>query len=222
MPNDVVAFIPARAGSKGVPGKNKRIVAGKPLIQYSIEAARDASAVSRIIVSTDDEDILQIATACGAETVARPSDIAGDESPVIDAVRHALGSSMPLAVVLLQPTSPLRSAADIDATVGLYLEHGAPVCSVYRVDDAHPARMYGIVADRLVPLMPELAAIRRQDLPAVYHRNGAIYVFGPAEIDSGAIIGPDMMPYVMSHESSVNVDTELDLYLLEAVMRSAA
>lgn len=222
---ETVAIIPARGGSKGVPGKNKRLVGGLPLIAYSITAARDSARIDRIVVTTDDDDIAAIALAEGAEVVVRPGEIAGDASPVIDAVIHALAHievTQPSAVVLLQPTSPLRTGSDIDAALALFQAHGAPVCSVCRAEDAHPARMYRVVDGRLQSLMPELASERRQDLPPVFHRNGAIYVFGPNEIARREIITSDMVAYEMPGESSVNIDTELDLLLLEAVLARRA
>ena len=219
-----VAIVPARGGSKGVPGKNKRPVRGRPLITYSIQAGLAARTLDRVIVTTDDPEIAAIARAEGAEVVDRPADIAGDSSPVIDAVVHALDAlaiADPAAVVLLQPTSPLRSGEDIDRALALFETTGLPVCSVCRAEDAHPARMYHIEDGRLRPLMPELATLRRQDLPPVYHRNGAIYVFGPEQIARREIIAAEMAAYEMAPERSVNIDTELDLLLLEAVLAQA-
>lgn len=216
-----VAIIPARAGSKGVPGKNKRVVGGKPLIAYSIDAALAATTLDRIVVTSDDEETCDLARAAGAEVVRRPEDIAGDTSPVIDAVRHALAESgidRIGALVLLQPTSPMRTGADIDAAVALFERTEMPVCSVYRVDDAHPARMYRMDGTTLAPLMPDLASIRRQDLPPIYHRNGAIYVVGQRELDRGEIVTEPMTAYEMSFESSINIDSELDLAVLEHVL----
>lgn len=222
---EVVCLIPARGGSKGVPHKNRRPAGGIPLISHTIRAAREAGVASAVVVTTDDEEIARIARAEGAEAIERPAAIAGDESPVIDAVRHALdvrraaGCAEAGAIALLQPTSPFRAPGDIDAAVGLFFSGGnTPVCSVYQTEDAHPARMYRIVDGRLVSLMPELSSVRRQELPPVYHRNGSIYVFGPNEVASGIIIGDRMIPYVMPAESSVNVDTEVDLLLVNAML----
>jgi N-acylneuraminate cytidylyltransferase len=224
MTGEVIAIVPARGGSKGVPQKNRREVAGLPLISYTLRAARQAGSLDRIIVTTDDNEIARIAREEGAEVVIRPTEIAGDKSPVIDAVRHALdalrdqGGQAADIIVLLQPTSPFRSADDIDSAVALFRKEGRPVCSVYRCEDNHPARMYQIESGRLVPLFPEMAAVRRQDLPEVFHRNGSLYVFGPREVESGEIIGADMVPYVMPPSSSVNIDTELDLVLMAAML----
>lgn len=213
------AIIPARAGSKGVPGKNKRIVHGRPLISYSIEAAQAAKLLDGVIVSTDDPEIADICAAENVEIVMRPAAMAQDDSQVVDAVRHALGSRAFQAVVLLQPTSPLRTGADIDAAIRLFRENGKiPICSVCRVEDAHPARMYRISRDRLESLMPELSHVRRQDLPPVYHRNGALYVFGEQEVINRTIITDYMLPYVMPTETSINIDSEMDLLLLETFL----
>lgn len=224
MRPEILALIPARGGSKGVPHKNRRLVAGKPLIRYSIDSARAASRLTQIAVTTDDPEIAAIARDAGVMVIDRPAEIAADQSPVIDAVRHALGTlrerGLPAfdGVVLLQPTSPLRTGEDIDRAVDLYLHDRNPVCSVYRCEDNHPARMYSIDGQRLKPLMPELDSVRRQDLPAVYHRNGALYVFGQREVESGRIISPLMTPYVMDQSVSLNVDTEFDLVVLEAML----
>ncbi|WP_349742764.1 acylneuraminate cytidylyltransferase family protein [Roseateles cavernae] len=229
MRHEAIGFIPARGGSKGVPGKNKRLLAGKPLIQWSIEAALDSACIDAIVVSTDDSEIAFIARALGAEVVERPSDIAEDASPVIDAVRHAMswwtgtGRPLPSCVALLQPTAPMRLSSDIDAAVDLFFDHAmTPVCSVVRCEDNHPARMYR-QSDQglLLPLFPELAAARRQDLPPVFHRNGAVYVFGQREIESGVIIGEHMLAYEMPASRSLNIDTELDMVVLQAVMSGA-
>lgn len=219
----VLALIPARGGSKGVPGKNTRIVAGKPLLAHSIHQALAAETVDVTVVSSDDAVILATAGEHGATALRRPATMAQDHSPVTEAIAHAYDSYGPFdAIVLLQPTSPLRLPADIDAAVQLFLRTGRPVCSVYRVEDTHPARMYRIenhgVTDDLSPLMRDQASLRRQDLPPVYLRNGALYVFGPEQVTAGRIITDDMVAYVMPPESAVNVDTEMDFVLLKLIM----
>lgn len=193
------------------------------MIGYTFAAARDASMIDRIIVTTDDADIAALAHDAGLIVVERPAAFAEDESPVIDAVNHAL-SHVEIgdvsAVVLLQPTSPLRTGADIDAALKLFDQSGMPVCSVVRVEDAHPARMYRIEAERLVPEIPALASARRQDLPPLYLRNGAIYIVGPDHLALGAIICDPMVPYIMPANRSANVDAEIDLVVLEALLKA--
>ena len=227
MTGKAIAIVPARGGSKGVPHKNRREVGGLPLISYTLRPAKQAASLDLIVVTTDEEEIAAIARAEGVEVVMRPPEIADDESPIIDAVRHALDAlwqrdcSSAEVIALLQPTCPFREPGDIDAAVGLFREHRMPVCSVYRCEDNHPARMYRIEHGRLVPLFPELAAARRQDLPRVYHRNGSLYVFGQREVESGEIIAERMVPYEMPLSSSVNIDTELDLAFMAAVLAQA-
>lgn len=226
MKPKVLALVPARGGSKGVPGKNTRVVAGKPLLAHSIVQAIDAETVNTTVVSSDDEAILELASNYGALALRRPFSMAQDQSPVIDAIVHAYNNYGPFeAVVLLQPTSPLRVPADIDAAVQLFLRTGHPVCSVCRVEDNHPARMYQIEtrggSNYLKPMMPELVSERRQDLPPIYLRNGALYVFGPKQIAAGRIITDDMLAYVMPQQSAVNVDTEMDFAMLKLVMEGS-
>ena len=226
---EIVCIIPARGGSKGVPHKNRRDAGGIPLISHTIRAARAATAPSAIVVSTDDPEIVAIARDEGVEAIVRPGAYAADHSPVIDAIRHVLatrdekGAPPADAIVLLQPTSPFREVGNIDAAIALFFASGrAPVCSVYQTEDAHPARMYRITDGRLESLMPELASVRRQELPPIYHRNGSIYVFGPTEVASGWIISDRMIPYIMPGTSSVNVDTETDLLLVNAMLKKQA
>ncbi|MBV5331743.1 acylneuraminate cytidylyltransferase family protein, partial [bacterium] len=177
-----MAIIPARGGSKGVPRKNLQLVGGKPLIAWTILAAQQSALVQDYWVSTDDAEIAAVARDWGAAVFGRPAAIAGDRSPMIEVIAHALETAesvkgRPYAtVLLLQPTAPLRLAEDIDGALSALEKSAADsVISVYRVEDAHPARMYRLENELLVPLHPEPPGSLRQDLPAVYHRNGAIY-----------------------------------------------
>jgi len=225
MKYNVLGLIPARKGSKGVPNKNKRVIQGKPLISFTIDAALLSTQLTHVAVTTDDPDIIKIAKQSGVIAIQRPASIAQDDSPVIETVRHSLSTletALELkfdSVVLLQPTSPLRDFEDIDNAIGLFYKFNRnPVCSVYRCEDNHPARMYTIFDGRLVALMPDWAANRRQDLPDVYHRNGALYVFGWREVESGNIISMSMTPYIMRQRASINIDTEIDFHLLEVIL----
>jgi CMP-N,N'-diacetyllegionaminic acid synthase len=222
---DILALIPARAGSKGVPGKNLRKVAGLSLVEYAIEAGKAATILTTIAVTSDDGGALDQAEQHGVLALKRADGISEDVSPVTLAVKQALGQAEAVTgrhydiLVLLQPTAPLRRGADIDAAVALYLEHGRSVCSVTRVDDNHPARMYRLDDDlRMLPLMPELAAMRRQDLPPVYLRNGALYVFGREDALGETIIKPGMTAYEMPAKTSINIDSEMDLLVLDAYL----
>lgn len=220
----VLALIPARGGSKGVPGKNIRDVAGKPLIAWSIEAARQARSIDRVVVSSDDQAILAVARAWGAEVpFVRPPELARDETPGIDVVLHAL-ACLPDAewVVLLQPTSPLRSARDIDAAVEQCLATGAPAC--VSVTEAHmpPWWLFRLSAQgRLQSFLPDgERPQRRQDAPSLYALNGAVYV---AQTDwlrrTRSFVTDETVAYVMPPERSVDIDTPLDLAMADCLLR---
>tara|TARA_B100000787_G_scaffold57468_1_gene41807 strand:+ start:7281 stop:7964 length:684 start_codon:yes stop_codon:yes gene_type:complete len=225
MSNNVLAVIPARGGSKGVPGKNKRIIGGKPLIAYSIEAAIKSKSLDRIVISTDDSDIAEIGQSYGVSVINRPESLALDDSAVTSAVSHAVKALrddeafVTDVVVLLQPTSPLRTVEDIDSAIDVHFKTDMNVCSVSECGDNHPARMYSILDSRLQSLMPKISSLRRQDLPKIYHRNGALYVFSYPSMVAEGIITESMVPYIMGAESSINIDTELDVALLEAVLK---
>ncbi len=226
----VLAVIPARGGSKGVPGKNLREVAGVPLVVHAIQAAREATGLDAFVVSTDDRRIAEVARAAGAAVVMRPAELAGDESAVAEALVHALaaveadGSGPFDAVVVLQPTAPLRSGAHVDEAIERLDAHPAAdsVVSVCALEDVHPARMYRLGAgDAMEPLWPEWERSHRQDLPRVYQRNGAIYVVRRALLlDEGLVIGHAPAPYVMSAQLLANIDDERDLLVADALMRA--
>lgn len=221
-----LGIIPARGGSKGVPRKNIRLIAGKPLLTYAIDAARRSRRLMHFAVSTDDPEIAAVAEAAHAEARMRPPRLARDDTPALPVVTHLLEELDPTgtrfdSVVYMQPTSPLRTAEDIDAAVGLLEESGADsVVSVYQVDDHHPARMYRLIDGRLIPFTQEPCDRLRQKLPAVYHRNGAIYACRRCVIeDQQTMIGEDVRPYLMPYERSVNIDNEVDLLLADMLVQ---
>ena len=146
---DVLGLIPARGGSKGVPRKNLAQVAGKPLLAWTVEAARAASELTRVVVSTDDDEI---AAEAGVEVLRRPAELAADDAPMLEVVRHAVSELGPDVVVLLQPTSPLRRAEHVDAAVRLLLESGADaVVSVVAVPHRYsPEALMDVVDGRVV------------------------------------------------------------------------
>jgi CMP-N-acetylneuraminic acid synthetase len=222
-----LGIIPARGGSKGVSRKNIRQVAGQPLIAYSIQSARASRHLTHFVISTEDDEIASVSRSFGAEVLPRPIELAGDKTPMLPVVRAVfstleakLGTRFDYGV-LLQPTAPMRTAEDIDQAVTILRETGADsVVSVYRVYDHHPARMYRLENEKLVPLENEPAGRLRQDLPAVYHRNGAIYAFRRGLIDElDSLIGPDTRPYIMPEERSINIDNEIDLLLADLLLQ---
>lgn len=227
----VLAVIPARGGSKGVPRKNVRELAGKPLIAYTIECALAVKhLLHRIVVSTDDDEIAAVARRWGAEVpFRRPAELAGDTVPMAPVLQHAVrfveardGCRMDW-VLLLQPTDPLRVPADVEEAMRLAAAGGCDsVISVVQVFAVHPILMKRIEDGRLLPYcIEEKEGSRRQDYqPPAYMRNGAVYFTRrDVLVERGSIWGDVIRPYVMPPERSVGVDSELDLRLLELLLR---
>lgn len=220
----ILGLIPARGGSKGVPRKNVRRLAGKPLIAWTIEAAFSSAVIERVVVSTDDQEIREVSAEWGADVpFIRPPQLAGDETPGIDVVRHALEQLPEFdTVVLLQPTSPLRTADDIAAAVALYVESGRRHCIAMSDTVDPPHWSYYVEGTRLRPVLGERIPQRRQDLPRVVTVNGAIYVADARRLEqSGSFLEADMVPYLMPRERSVDIDTEFDFQLCEYLIRNA-
>ncbi|HEY3344596.1 MAG TPA: acylneuraminate cytidylyltransferase family protein [Anaerolineaceae bacterium] len=226
----ILALIPARGGSKGVPRKNIRPLAGRPLIAYTIDAALAVrERLHRVVVSTDDPEIATLAVAHGAEApFLRPADLAADRSPTLPVLQHALrfveeqdGVQMDW-VLLLQPTALFRAAADIHAALDLALAGSCDsVISVVQVFATHPILMKRIEAGRLLPFcIEEPEGTRRQDYrPEAYMRNGAIYLTRrDCLVEKNSIWGEVIRPYIMPEERSVNIDGELDFKLAEFLL----
>lgn len=225
----VLGLVPARGGSKGVPRKNVRPLGGRPLIAWSIAAGLAAARVDHVVASTDDDEIAAVAAACGAQVVRRPPELADDGAPMLPVVRHALATLAAAglefdALTLLQPTCPFRTAADIDASVDRLAQGDVDgVIGVYRVYDDHPARMYRVANDRLTPLDPAYDGVNRQDLPAVYKRNGAVYTLSlAATARENTLFVRNCAPFEMPRERSVNIDEPLDFIVAAAVAAGMA
>ncbi len=226
----VLAVIPARGGSKGIPRKNIRLLAGKPLINYTIEAALQSQYRLRVIVSTDDEEIANVARTAGAEVpFLRPAELARDDTPDLPVCQHALHWLMmhenycPEVVVWLRPTSPLRTVQDIDAAVRLLVETGADCVRSVCLAEHHPYWMKRLEGNRLLPFVEgvdESKYYRRQELPPAYRLNGAVDVTWCKRIvENGKLFGGDMRGYVMPVERSVDLDSELDFALAELLLQ---
>jgi CMP-N,N'-diacetyllegionaminic acid synthase len=226
----IIAVIPARGGSKGIPRKNLALVDGKPLIAYSIEAAKGAKTIDRIIVSTDDAEIAKVSAQWGAEIpFMRPADLANDAAPMLGVLQHALewceNTVGPVeAVVLLQPTSPLRNALHIDEAVALFRAQ-APSSVVSVIDVPHQFNPVSVMSFEDGVLMPFLkdkkTATRRQDKPKVYARNGpAVLVCSPDTLKSGELYGDRCVPYVMSAQESLDIDEPEDLRRAETILQT--
>ena len=220
----VLAVIPARGGSKGVPGKNIRPLAGRPLIAWTIAAAAHAPELDRVIVSSEDADIIATAKAWGGEApFVRPAELARDDTPGIAPLLHALDMLEPETydyVVLLQPTSPLRTGADISAALHLCVDSNAPACVSVSAPEHAPWWMFRLDEARcLQALLPkEAIPARRQDMPEVYALNGAVYVAKvPWLRERKTFLTPQTVAYVMPRERALDIDVELDFIIAEAV-----
>lgn len=224
----ILAVIPARGGSKGLPGKNIRELAGKPLIAWSIEAGRQSRYVDQLVVSTDSKEIAQVAELWGGNVpFMRPADLATDEAKGIDAILHAIhwhqerGEPFDL-VLVLQPTSPLRTARDIDRAVELLFEKSASAIVSVCPTDHHPWWANTLPEDGSMKdfLRPELMNTNRQELPEFCRLNGAIYLaYIPFLEKTSSFIADGTFAYVMPAEASVDIDKMLDLHLAEILLK---
>ena len=230
MKERVLGVIPARGGSKTIPRKNIRDLLGIPLIAYTIREALKAKTLTRLIVSSEDSEILAVARKYGAETpFVRPRELATDDSLTIDVVIHAITTVEEQEgtkynyVVVLQPTTPLRTAEDIDTAVMKLIESGADsVISIVNVGAIHPYRMKTIVNGLLVDYADEeIENMPRQKLPPVYIRNGSIYATKrDVLVEERTFKGKTCIPYEMPEERSVNIDNKFDLMLAESLLRA--
>ncbi len=219
----LLALIPARGGSKGIPRKNIRPFCGKPLLQWSIDVALDAPGVDRVVVSTDDPEIAEVALACGAEVpFMRPQEFATDNAPGIASVMHALQHLPEVSnLLLMQPTSPLRRVEDVEAAIAMHQEASSvSIVSVNR-SNKHPAWMFDLTKDKaLVPLMNVPNAFSRQQLPLAYVINGALYLASRSFLETErSFLGPRALGYVMPEKYSLDIDTQLDWEWAEFLMR---
>ena len=216
---NTLGLILARGGSKGIPRKNLKLLAGKPLIAWTIEAALQSQQLSSIVVSTDDPEIAQVAQHWGADIpFLRPTELAQDDTPSIKPVLHALAELPHIdSVMLLQPTSPLRTATDIDMCIALAHEHNAS--SVVSVTESanHPYWTYQLDAEcKLSKFLDQPTVTRRQDLPLAYALNGALYFASASWLKRyKTFVTEETVAYVMPKERSVDLDTYLDWYFAE-------
>lgn len=218
----LLGVIPARGGSKGVPGKNIRPVGGKPLIAWTIEAAKSSKFLDRIVLSSDDQEIIAAAQKYNCDVpFVRESQLAGDTTPTIDVVLDALNRCPGYEwVVLLQPTSPLRTAQDIDQAIERCMTQNASSCVSVCLAQESPYWMYTLDQDNyLAPLLPNASVTRRQDLPPVYSLNGAIYLAKSEWLmRERKFLTSETVAYEMPVERSLDIDTESDLLQLKFLL----
>lgn len=230
-PFRVLGLVTARGGSKGVSRKNLRLLEGQPLLWYTAQAARAAVRLSRLVLSTDDEEIAAVGRASGLEVpFMRPAALARDDTPTLPVLQHALrtlrrqGDGFD-ALCLLQPTSPLRRAEDIDECIALLERSGADaVMTVRRVPtEYNPHWVYFRDEDCTLRLATgeESPIPRRQALPAAFHRDGSVYVTRSEVILRGSLYGRRTLGLETDERSSVNVDTEADLARAAALLRGS-
>jgi CMP-N-acetylneuraminic acid synthetase len=228
---NILAIIPARGGSKGIPKKNIIDVLGKPLIAYTIEPALTAlqqGFIQELIVSTDSDEIAEVAKSLGANVpFIRPADLAADQSKSIDLIQHAIQYYAAQnrtfdAVLLLQPTSPLRTTLDIQKAIELFKHQAADsLISGYKEEYINDLVLYHLASDGVttIPLNKQHnQGVRRQDHGHVYVRNGCIYLSKVALIQNGLIIGDQPLMYVMDKKQSINIDNMDDLELIKAYL----
>ena len=226
MKTKTIAIIPARGGSKSVLRKNFRLLNGKPLIYYTIKVAFKSKYLDRIIVSTEDDEIAKTSRKYGAEVIERPKELAKDETPTIDVIFHVLEilnlkNYNPDIVVLLQPTSPLRKAEDIDNAIKLFLDSNCE--SVVSVCEAEhpPYWSFKIEEGYLKRLFEnEILGTRRQDFDETYRVNGAVYISAPQTLrEYKSFHCNHTVPYIMPIERSVDIDNEIDFMLAELLVK---
>lgn len=232
MNKKVMALITARGGSKGLKNKNILPLAGKPVVGWTIEAARQAKLVDRVIMSTDSEEIAKVSREFGAEVpFLRPAELASDTASHNAVILHAVNwmieheNYRPDYLLLLQPTSPLRTAEDIDASIRLAMESNADgIVSVFE-SHFHPLLMNKIAADGCLESYiadrpePGSEAIRRQNMPRAYADNGAIYI---VKIDyllqHGKLRPTRTIPFIMPEKRSFQIDCQWDFELIEYLL----
>lgn len=224
----IVSIIPARGGSKGIPKKNIKLLAGKPLITYSIEASLKSKYIDRTIVSTDDEEISRVSKECGAEVIKRPKELARDGAPTIPVVIHTVNHLEDKegykadVIVLLQPTSPLREVSDIDKAIEKFLETDPDIVVSVTELKYNPVFYFKMKRDKLSHFIRSKSKItRRQDSQKVYTLNGAIYVMSRQTLKKDNIYSGDMRAIVMDNEKSIDIDTMGEFKIAEFLINES-
>lgn len=226
-PNSTVAVIPARGGSKSIPRKNLAPLGGLPLITWSIGVARRVAGIDRVIVSTDDVEIAAVARQHRVEVRMRPAALAGDDSLVADALRDLLAQLVteghaPRVLVLLEPTSPLRSVHDVERCLELLANDGIDSVATFKPAELNPWRAWRIEHGRPATFLPDVNPwLPRQRLPPAYQLNGAVYAFRADRwtAEDASILFGRAAAVVMPRERSVDIDGPLDLVVAEALLQ---
>ena len=219
-----LALIPARGGSKGVPQKNIRKVAGRPLIAWTIVEAKKSKYIDSLVLSSDDEVISKIAKDWGCDVpFIRPSEFARDETPGIDVVLHAL-EKLPEYdyLILLQPTTPLRTVQDIDGCFEFFIKQNANVCVSVSEVSKTPYWMYTLNEENHMKPILDSNFPRRQDFPKVYSLNGVLYIADTKWLmEHRAFVTKETFAYKMCSSRSLDIDTEWDMKLCEYILSAS-
>ncbi|WP_416141359.1 cytidylyltransferase domain-containing protein [Lysinibacillus capsici] len=219
----ILVVVPARGGSKGVPRKNIRLLAGKPLIEWTFQAAVKSKYIDRIVLSSEDDEIIEVAKSVGYDVpFKRPHELALDDTHGIEPILHAIKECEGFDyVMMLQPTSPLRTVEDIDKFIEQFFEKKAKSSVSVCEPSKSPYWMYEVEENGgLKPLLPEFALVpRRQALPTVYSLNGALYM---AEVSwlqqTRNFMSEETISYIMPQERSYDIDTMLDFCICEFLL----
>jgi len=222
----IIAIIPARGGSKGVPRKNIKILAGKPLIAYSIELAKQVKYLDKIVVSTEDKEIAEISKKYGAEVTIRPKKLAGGKILIIDVLRHIIkkltsqGENFEY-IVLLEPTSPLRNVGDVNKVIKKAIKNNCDSVSTIILVEHNPYKMFKLNGDKIKPAFgSKYLFVGRQSLPKIYRLNGAVYIFKTKVLlRSDNFFGKDARAIIMPEERSADINNELDFIIAESIIK---
>jgi CMP-N,N'-diacetyllegionaminic acid synthase len=219
---NVLCVITARGGSKGLPGKNVKLLGAKPLIAYSIDAAKNSDLITHAIVSTDDPEIAEVSKQCGADVpFMRPAELATDSAGHLGVMQHAIAfmeAKLNLrfdVAVIFQPTSPFRTKEDVDGTLQKLIDHpdATASVSVYQVETAyHPIKMKKLDGDWMLPFcMEEPEGIRRQDIPPAYRRASSVYATRrDVMMEQNRLFGDKIVAHITPAERFADIDTPLD------------
>ncbi|KHF38715.1 acylneuraminate cytidylyltransferase family protein [Halalkalibacter okhensis] len=224
----ILAIIPARGGSKGIPGKNIIDVNGKPLIQYTIDAAKGSRYIDKVVVSTDSTEIAEVAKSCGAEVpFLRPDFLASDSAKTIDALVHCVKKLQDCGekydyIVLLQPTQPLRTSLHIDEAIMEIINSGVTSLVSISLVKEHPILMRTLNAEKatLSNLLKTPSTVRRQDFPNYYKVNGAIYINSIKHFNNTISLNDNKHAYIMDQKYDLDIDDYNDLELLRIILKS--
>lgn len=227
---NVLAIIPARGGSKRIPNKNIINLCGKPLIKYTIDAAKKSKYINKIVVSTDDKKIKKVSNSLKVEVIERPKELSGDKTPMTPVLNHVVEyleqkeNYKADIVVLLQPTSPLRNSNDIDNTIKVLLnkkdvESAQTYCKITQ----HPGLMARLDKNnKPTPLNKKDSLKRTQDMPKFYIKNGAVFVVRYNVLkNKKTLYGKNHEAFIMPVERSIDIDEEIDLEIAKVLIKKS-